>query len=148
MIRVVLAGLLVAACPSVLSADSTAPVFDEWWTPGFNARVRLERCAEQLCGTIVWVWDERATDVADKLPLVGRKIIVNMRADGAGSWSGGRIYNPEDGRHYDASLRLVAPNNLTVEGCALFFCKSQTWRRADPAMCPPVVRASSGQNGP
>jgi hypothetical protein len=62
-----------------------------------------------------------------------------MRADGPMRWKGGRIYNPEDGRHYEASLTLKSANNLLVEGCVMFFCQSQVWRRADAARCPPVV---------
>jgi uncharacterized protein (DUF2147 family) len=140
MMRVAWAAFVLVLSAFAQSADGAPGIFDEWWTPGFNARVRLEPCAEHLCGTIVWVWNERPTDIADTRPLVGRRILVDMRAQGQGRWDSGRIYNPEDGRHYDASLTLAAPNNLVVEGCALFFCKSQVWRRADRAACPPVAR--------
>ncbi len=119
-------------------ADCAPSVFDDWWTPGFNARIRVERCGDKLCGTIVWTWDEQPQNIVDTQPLIGRQIILDMRQEGATRWSGGRIYNPEDGRNYEASMTLASPNTLRVEGCVLFLCKTQLWRRVEPALCPPV----------
>ncbi len=133
---------LLSALVFLSASASAAPptAYDEWWTPGFNARVRIEPCGDNLCGTIVWAWDENPQDIVDKQPLVGQRIIVGMRAEGPSRWNGGRIYNPEDGRSYQASLTLKSANNLLVEGCVMFFCKSQVWRRADRPSCPPVAR--------
>jgi uncharacterized protein (DUF2147 family) len=123
------------------SADSlgTAALFGEWWTPGFNARVRIDPCGDAVCGHIVWVWDETPKDIADKSPLVERMVIDRMRSAEPGRWSGGRLYNPEDGRDYKGSLHLQSPTRLVVDGCVLFICKTQVWRRADPNRCPPVA---------
>jgi uncharacterized protein (DUF2147 family) len=54
-------------------------------------------------------------------------------------WTGGRLYNPEDGRDYKGSLQLRSDSTLVVSGCALFICQTQVWRRADPTRCPPVA---------
>lgn len=118
--------------PSALQGD--------WWTPGFNARVRIEPCGEGVCGHIVWAWDENPKGIADRRPLVGRLVIEGMRADGGTRWNGGRLYNPEDGRDYKGLLHLQSPTRLSVEGCVLFVCKQQIWRRADTSRCPPVAR--------
>jgi uncharacterized protein (DUF2147 family) len=132
---------LALLVPLLATPGLAAPgVYGEWWTPGFNARVRLEPCGDKLCGTIVWVWDESPKDIADSRPLVGLPIIVDMRPDGAARWNAGRIYNPEDGRHYAGSITLRSAHNLLVEGCVLFICKSQVWRRADEQRCPPAAR--------
>jgi uncharacterized protein (DUF2147 family) len=111
----------------------------DWWTPGFGARVRIEPCGESVCGRIVWLWDEAAGQRADRGPLVGRRVIEHMRPAEPGFWRGGRLYNPEDGRDYKGSLQLQAPGRLVVDGCVLFVCQTQVWRRADPAKCPPVA---------
>ena len=137
---------LAAICACVGLADaqpvpartSATPVGD-WWTPGFNARVRIAPCGDVLCGHIVWLWDETPKDIVDKSPLVGRKIVEGMRPDSAVRWSGGRLYNPEDGRDYKGSLTMTAASSLVVDGCVLFICKSQVWRRADSERCPPVA---------
>ena len=115
-----------------------ASVLGDWWTPGFGARVHIEACGDALCGRIVWAWDETPKDIVDKNPLVGRKVVEGMRAEGVGRWTGGRLYNPEDGRDYTGLLHLQSPTRLSVEGCFLFICKQQIWRRADMTRCPPV----------
>ena len=51
----------------------------EWWTPGFNARVRIEPCGDAVCGRIVWLWDDKPKGIADKSPLIGRTVIDRMR---------------------------------------------------------------------
>ena len=126
---------------SVLRPLSSAPrrVRRRCEPPGFNARVRIAPCGDALCGHIVWVWDETPRGIADKSPLVGRKVIEGMLPDSTARWSGGRLYNPEDGRDYKGSLTLAGTNRLNVDGCVLFICKSQAWRRADSERCPPVA---------
>jgi uncharacterized protein (DUF2147 family) len=114
-------------------------VTGEWWTPGFNARVRIEPCGDAVCGRIVWLWDETPKDIADRNPLVGRLVIDAMSAAEPGRWRGGRLYNPEDGRDYRGSLHLQSPTRLVVDGCVLFVCRTQVWRRAEAGRCPPVA---------
>jgi uncharacterized protein (DUF2147 family) len=115
-------------------------VHGEWWTPGFNARVRIEACGDDaVCGRIVWLWDEQPQGIADRTPLVGKRVIDRMRPTEPGRWTGGRLYNPEDGRDYQGALQLRSAATLVVSGCVLFVCRTQVWRRADPALCPPVA---------
>ena len=46
-------------------------------------------------------------------------------------WSGGRIYNPDNGKTYVGDLRLLDPTRLKVTGCLVRpLCGSQVWRRA------------------
>ena len=112
----------------------------EWWTPGFNARVRIEACGnDAVCGRIVWLWDDKPHGIADKTPLVGKLVIDQMKLAEPGRWTGGRLYNPEDGRDYKGSLQLRSASTLVVNGCVLFVCQTQLWRRADPALCAPVA---------
>jgi uncharacterized protein (DUF2147 family) len=137
-----MAALLTAPSVQAQPAVPVDPValLGDWWTPGFNARVRIEPCSGGVCGRIVWAWDEGPKNIADLRPLVDRTVIEGMRSDGDNRWSGGRLYNPEDGRDYKGLLHLHAPTRLLVEGCVLFVCKEQIWRRADTSQCPPVVR--------
>ena len=46
-------------------------------------------------------------------------------------WSGGRIYNPEDGKTYKCKLTLKDDNTLTVRGYVglTIFGKTQYWTR-------------------
>jgi uncharacterized protein (DUF2147 family) len=129
-------GLAVAA----LGAEAApSAVSGEWWTPGFNARVRIEPCGDAVCGRIVWLWDDTPKGIADKAPLIGRTVIDRMVAADGQRWQGGRLYNPEDGRDYKGSLHLQSPTRLVVDGCVLFVCQTQVWRRVEPERCPPVA---------
>jgi uncharacterized protein (DUF2147 family) len=132
--------LLITLLPATQAAAQTAAqgVVDEWWTPGFNARVRLAPCDDKLCGTIIWAWDELPSGAADKRPLLGQRIITGMKPDRNHGYSGS-IYNPEDGQTYNASMRLKSANTLLVEGCVLFICKAQVWRRYSSQSCPTVA---------
>ncbi len=143
------------------SAVHAQTLQDEWWTPGFAVRVKLAPCegnaqekAEgRLCGMILWAWDDTPSGASDKRPLVGQRIISGMRLekvpDGKGQNDkissdrigvyGGNIYNPEDGQTYKATMRLKGPNTLLVEGCVLFICREQVWRRFDSLRVPPVA---------
>ena len=40
----------------------------------------------------------------------------------------GEGYSPEDGRYYNAHLR-VKGNKLTMKGCVSVFCRTVTWTR-------------------
>jgi uncharacterized protein (DUF2147 family) len=135
--------LMIALTSAQTSAQVAAQipaqgVVDEWWTPGFNARVKLAPCDDKLCGTIVWAWDEQPSGATDKRPLVGQRIITGMAADKTQGYRGS-IYNPEDSQTYNATMRLKSPNTLLVEGCVLFICKAQVWRRYSSASCPAVA---------
>jgi len=132
--------LLLAVVATSAAADPGHGVLGEWWTPGFNARVRIETCGDDaICGRIVWLWDDKPQGIAAKGPLVGRLVIEQMRATHPERWAGGRLYNPEDGRDYKGSLQLRSPSTLVVDGCVLFVCQTQVWRRADLARCPPTA---------
>ena len=143
-LAVIVAALLATSRLPAQGIESAKPsaLLGEWWTPGFGARVRIEPCGDAVCGRIVWAWDEAPKDIVDKSPLVGRKVIEGMRAEDAARWSGGRLYNPEDGRDYKGSLHLESPTRLVVDGCVLFVCKQQVWRRVDAGRCPPLVPAA------
>jgi uncharacterized protein (DUF2147 family) len=144
--RAALVALLAALAHAAADAQGgaaaqPAELLGEWWTPGFNARVRIEPCGDAVCGRIVWLWDETPKDIADKNALLGRKVIEGMRSAEPGLWRGGRLYNPEDGRDYKGSLHLQSPSRLVVDGCVLFICRQQVWRRHDAQHCPPVLAA-------
>jgi uncharacterized protein (DUF2147 family) len=56
-------------------------------------------------------------------------LISGFTADGD-AWSGGKIYNPDDGKTYKAKVTPVDANTLKVRGCVFVpLCKTQTWTR-------------------
>ena len=135
-----LAGGLIGAAEPAQADDR--PV-GRWATPGVAAIVEFAPCsdASALCGTIRWPWeaadekgwprlDAQNSDAALRTrPLVGLSILSGLTRSSKGGWEG-RIYNPEDGQTYRATVRLTAADTLTIEGCVLFICQKQVWRSA------------------
>lgn len=111
----------------------------DWLTAGASAVVTIAPCATgegTLCGRVVWLWDpstDRDTRNSEPAlrsrPLIGLEMLAGFRLGASGEWTGGRIYNPEDGNTYSASLKLRDATTLDVRGCVLFICRSQVWRR-------------------
>ena len=61
--------------------------------------------------------------------MVGLSILSGLTPAAGGGWAG-RIYNPEDGQTYRATVRQTATDTLAIEGCVLFICQKQVWRSA------------------
>lgn len=142
---------LTATCIRPAASDEPR-LFGRWLTERANAAVEIGACDSpgpgQVCGRIVWLWqpndesgrprldaENQAAERRDR-PLIGTEILTGFVAKAPGQWAGGRIYNPEDGRTYDATLRLQGADALVVEGCVLFICRKQLWRRASEVCNP------------
>ena len=121
-------------------ADSAQGV---WMTEGGKSHVRIQRCGDKLCGEIAWLKEPRDDDGSEKRdtrnkdeslrdrPIMGLPLLTGFSDQGGGEWTGGEIYNPEDGKTYRSKLKLIDPATLKVSGCVLFFCKTQTWTRVE-----------------
>lgn len=137
----IVAGSLFLLAADPVRADS-GPA-GRWMTPGAAAVVEIAPCSGSpgLCGTVRWLWDgldekgrprldTQNTDTSLRSrPLVGLSILSGLVRAANGGWEG-RIYNPEDGQTYRATLRRVGTDTLTIEGCVLFICQKQVWRSA------------------
>jgi uncharacterized protein (DUF2147 family) len=146
--------LLISAAASVIVAHAVgaaAPAEGYWQAGSGGAVIEIHSCGDALCGRVVDSDDLRnnpyLTDDANKDPaLRGRSVkgleILQGFKGGPSRWTGGHIYNPNDGRMYDAELKLLAPDRLKVKGCVIFpLCGAQVWRKA------PSNFALWGRNG-
>jgi uncharacterized protein (DUF2147 family) len=80
--------------------------------------------ADSICG--------KCTDDRKGQRIVGMEILRHMRADGDGQWSGGEILDPENGKTYRATLKLVdGGQRLVLRGYIglPLFGRSQSWLR-------------------
>lgn len=62
-------------------------------------------------------------------PIEGMTILWGLKADGENAWSGGTILDPANGKTYRSKMELTDAQHLSVSGCILFICRSQTWIR-------------------
>ncbi len=138
--------LLISAVIAALTAGpamAADPVEGDWMTASAT-KVRIAPCAgqpEKLCGAIVWLKTPRdksgqpKRDTANPDPnlrgrtLAGLPFIRDFHRVESGRWTGGKIYDPDTGKTYDSKIRLNPDGSLKLDGCVLFICQAQTWRR-------------------
>jgi len=109
-----------------------------WATSNLTSVVEVSQCGDTLCAEIAWLWDisvagRRMLDEKNSQSsrqtesLLDLQLFSRFKKEGE-TWKG-RIYNPEDGRTYRASITSRSKNILRVRGCWGPFCLTQTWRR-------------------
>jgi uncharacterized protein (DUF2147 family) len=129
-------GLSMLAAAAAMSPDSA---IGRWRTQTRNGIVEVERCGASICGKLVTSdglrEEPNRLDSNNKNPaLRGRRLmglqILGGFTRGDGEWSGGTIYNGEDGGTYKATVTPLDADHLRVKGCIIWpLCKSQTWTR-------------------
>jgi len=114
-----------------------------WLVEDEDAAVSIEPCGDSRCGRIIWIkdpLDASGSPVKDeKNPnpslrnrkVCGLQILSGVKRQTDGSWDGGRIYDPEEGKSYTAAIKREG-SALTVTGyvSARMFGQSVKWRSA------------------
>ena len=104
-------------------------------TGGF-LQVEFGPCVENpdlLCGTIKKAIRKDGSENKEYENL-GKLIVWDMVNKGKGKFHKGRIWKPDENnddgsRKIFKSKMLFKDNVLKVEGCILFFCKGQEWKK-------------------
>ena len=144
--RVILAvAAIIGFFATALSARAIDPT-GVWLTNEDDARVRIYRCGQDLCGAILSLKEpnDPATGKPklDKFnkdaslrgrPVVGIELITGLKPKGASDQWEGSLYNPEDGNTYIGILTIESLLTLKLQGCVLggLICKSETWKRTN-----------------
>jgi len=131
-----LGALLTMAAFAVHAAPQPDPV-GEWMVEKGYATIRIVDCNGQYWGVVA----SEQTPGIDKnnpdarlrsRPTLGMPVLMGMKPSKPNEWSG-EIYNSQDGRTYSASISLVGPDILKVQGCVLgFLCGGENWTRIAP----------------
>lgn len=113
------------------------------WISHEGGEISFHPCGENICGTVSKLRPEdRANpplDVNNPDPalrnrqLLGLTMFTGYKYRGKGKWTGGTIYNSDDGNDYRSKLRLKDDGTLKVSGCIFFFCRSFKWIRPGTA---------------
>ncbi len=108
------------------------PVEGMWKTkPDDNGNygyVTIKPCADKLCGTLIKAFTSEGKDrVSDN---IGKQIVWDMVAGGAGSYTDGQVWAPDRDKTYSASMQMTG-DMLSVSGCVLggLICRAQDWTR-------------------
>lgn len=118
-------------------------VVGKWKLENGSAIVEVYKSGNVYNGKIVWLQNPTEADgspaVDDKNPkkelrsrkLIGLNMLSNLKADGKGEYSGGTIYDPNNGETYYCSME-VEGNTLKVRGSldkSGWFGRTMNWHR-------------------
>jgi len=121
-----------------------------WYNHTGKGAVEIRPCgtagtdANRLCGFIVWLREPNGrngkplTDGYNQKPSMRTRTICGLPVLGAlrpmsdGSWDQGWVYDPEQGKSFDAAIQLRSRNQLVLTGYKgiKLFSKSFIWKRA------------------
>ncbi|NDR56592.1 DUF2147 domain-containing protein [Aliiruegeria sabulilitoris] len=121
---------LAAAFACLATMGLADPIHGVWKTQpgdeGNYAHVTMDNCGGMICGTLGKAYDSSGNSVpSDK---VGKRMVWDMKSDGNGAYSGGKIWAPDRDKTYKSKMALNG-NALKVSGCVGPICRSQTWTR-------------------
>ncbi len=131
------AGPVMAQQPTNAQADPTG----EWLVEKKLARIKIADCDGKMWGVVSWEArpgiDRKNPDPNLRTrPTLDMPILLGMTQSKANQWDG-QIYNSEDGHTYSASITLLNPAMLRVQGCFLgFLCGGENWTRVEPQELP------------
>jgi len=113
-----------------------------WQNGSGKGHIQIYKDKGKYFGKIIWLnqpTDEHGKPKVDKKnpnesmrskPIIGSIVLRDFSYDDH-EWSGGKIYNPEDGKEYKSYLKLKDPKTLAVRGYIGFswIGKTDTWTR-------------------
>lgn len=147
----------VGADDSVADSPAAAGIVGDWLVDSRDAVIHIERIGDEYQGYIRWqlhdrygpedgpqldgkiVTDRNNPDPALRdRPLTGLRLLTGLRYDAStNKWTGGKVYNSENGKTYNCLVRLLSRDRLQLRGYIgiPLFGGSTVWSRV--TMKPP-----------
>jgi uncharacterized protein (DUF2147 family) len=135
-VMIMLVSFVLAAPTAGAAIDADADgILGAWLNGEKDAQIEIFKCGEKYCGKIVWLKDlnypEGSKDgipgtpkidhhnpdpAHRKDPIIGLQIVHDFVFAGDGRWTGGRVYDPKNGKTYSGKMTLVSPRQLDLRG--------------------------------
>jgi uncharacterized protein (DUF2147 family) len=158
-------GLAVAAflAPGSHSQAASADPTGYWMKPDAEreSKIQVFKCGsgkKLLCAKIAWLknpQDSKGRPLHDirnenpslrDRPIVGLTIFTGLAPSAPSTWTG-KIYNPEDGHTYSATLTVLSRKEIKLRGCkAWLLCGEKQWLRTT-APAPDVIEPAAPAEG-
>ena len=131
---------MLALTPSASANQASRSIVGEWSPPNMDAVIRIKYCGQNLCANLVRhsyaaLTDRDVKNPSESLrrrPLIGLRILDNLRMSGEKKWRDGALYDPRTGRTYWSKLKVLDTNRLKITACiGPGLCKGYIWKRAD-----------------
>lgn len=112
-----------------LSLHAQGEILGTWFNTTKSGKIEIMQRGDNFFGKIVWLkepldlktgkakLDENNPEQSKRsAPIIGLQILKNFEYDGEGKYSGGSIYDPENGKTYKCKMTLVEKDKLDVRG--------------------------------
>ena len=92
-----------------------------YWNEEKNAKVEIYEEQGKVFGKIIWQQNPRK-DINNPDPalqqreLLGLIFLKDFKSNGKGTWSGGRVYSPDNGKTYKGKMWLTKEGRLKMRG--------------------------------
>lgn len=122
-----------SGCPPAAPAEA---ILGRWLTPDKAGLIQIYAQASTYAGKVVGPATPPRFDAHNPDPALQRRsllgvIILQGFRYADGTWQGGTIYDPKNGKTYACTLRLASANALEVRGYVglSLFGRTETWTR-------------------
>ena len=118
--------VLAGAAPRDVWAQSD--IIGRWVPPEQDSIIEVYQCGDEVCGRIATLNEPMDDDGKPKVdlnnrdealqgrPILGMELLSGFSSKKPGSYRGGKIYNPRDGKLYKANLTLLDDGTLKIRG--------------------------------
>ena len=111
-------------------ADQADKVVGTWLRPKTGWHVQFGPCADaadRLCGVVI---SGEGTDKKTQGPVVGVKMLFNLKKNSKKTKWKGKMYDPKGGGTYAGSVKILDDGRIKMAGCmAKIMCRSEKWER-------------------
>ena len=137
-------GAIVLVLFALAAGATTTDIEGRWLSGDGDGWIEIELVGDSLVGRIAGSPNDQPGDepryddlnpdpaLRDR-PLKGLAIMSGFTYEGDGRWTGGRIYDPNSGKTYRATIRQINANKLKLRGYIgiSLFGRTDTWTRDD-----------------
>ncbi len=129
MRRLAMIAIMIAAPGLAHASDADGVWKTKADASGSYIEVTVAPCAgdpAKTCGMVSKAFKAGVEDPA--YAYLGKPILENMSSDGGGRYSGGTVFDPENGKTYKSKMSIDG-DSLDVEGCISIMCEGDVWAR-------------------
>lgn len=133
--------MIVLMAAWALGDVSSDDAVGRWKTQTDNGIVEIMKCGASICGRLTTsdqlranpdLLDGRNKDPSQRTRRLSGVSILSGFTQSKNGWTGGTIYNGQDGGTYKATATVIDSNHLKIKGCIVWpLCKTQIWTRVD-----------------
>lgn len=121
------------------NADPGHELIGKWLTEDETAHIEIYKSGTAFFGVIAYGTGDENYDIKNpdkskrSTPLIGLVILKDLKYDGDGLWTGGTVYDPNNGKTYSCLIKLTSKDTLKITGYIGFswIGRSEIWRKIE-----------------